>query len=86
MLSLVSHTLAIFKATLDSPVCSAKEQWVQVSETGYYLVKWPATHGSALVDKSTPAVVALYDTIPHGKKGRAERAEAKPSYLTSPMD
>ena len=33
-----------------------------------------------LVDKSTPAVAALFDTIPHGKEVGRE-GQARPSYL-----
>ena len=41
----------------------------QVTEGGSYLAKWLATV-AALVDKSIPALVALYDAILHGKEGR----------------
>ena len=36
---------------------------------GNYLAKWLATI-AALVDKSTLIVVALFDAIPRGKRGR----------------
>ena len=41
----------------------------QVTEYGDYLTKWLATI-AALVEKSMPTVVALYNAIPHGKAGR----------------
>ena len=67
MLPLVA-TLAIFKAMLDSPSVALYNK-AQVIEGGDYLAKRLATI-TVLVDKSTPTVVALFDTISHSKGGR----------------
>ena len=64
MLSLVA-ILAILKATLDSPFVVLKDKG-QVAETGGYLTKMLATV-AMLVDKSMPALAALYDAISCGK-------------------
>ena len=42
---------------------------MQVTKAGDYLAKWLATM-AMLVEKSTPAVVALFYAIPLGKEGR----------------
>ena len=60
--------LAIFKAMLDSPSAAQKDK-AQVAKAGNYLAERLATV-AALVDKLTPAMVALFDTIPHSKEGR----------------
>ena len=67
MLPLVA-TLAIFKATLDSTFVVLKDK-EKVAKSGDYLAKRIATV-AVLVDKSKPAVVALYDTILCGERGR----------------
>ena len=61
-------TLAIFKAMLDNLSVAPKDKR-QVTEAGNYLAERLATI-AMLMDKSTPAVVALYDTIPCGEGGR----------------
>ena len=61
MLPLVA-TLAIFKATLDSPFVALKDK-AQVTEAGDYLAKLLATIAT-LVDKSMLIMVALFDAIP----------------------
>ena len=60
--------LAIFKATLESPFVAPKDK-AQVTKVGDYLAKRLATI-AALVDKSMPIVVALFDAIPRGEGGR----------------
>ena len=67
ILSLLA-TVTIFKAMLDSDSVVLRDK-EQVTEGGSYLAKWLATV-AALVDKSIPALVALYDAILHGKEGR----------------
>ena len=67
MLPLVA-TLAIFRAMLDSPSVAPKDK-EQVTKAGDYLAKRLAIV-AALVDKSMPAVAALYDTILHSEGGR----------------
>ena len=61
-------TVTIFKAMLDSDSMVLRDK-EQVTEGGSYLAKWLATV-AALVVKSMPALVALYDAILHGKEGR----------------
>ena len=64
----LATTVAIFKVTLDSPSIVTKDK-VQVAEAGKYLAEKLATM-AVLVDKRTPAVVAFFDAMPHGRGGR----------------
>ena len=65
---LLTGTLTIFKAMIDSLYVVPKDKG-QVAEAGDYFAKWLATVAT-LVHKSTPAVVALYDAIPHSERDR----------------
>ena len=67
MLPLVA-TLAIFKATLDSPLVVPKDK-VQVTEAGNYLAERLATI-AVLMDKSMPIAAALFNAISQGEGGR----------------
>ena len=67
-------TLAVFKATLNRNSVAAKNK-EQVIKVGDYLAKQLATMAT-LVDKNTPTVVALCDTIPHGE-GVRQRGPSK---------
>ena len=53
-----------------------------VAKVSNYLAERLATI-AALVDKSTPTVVALFDAIPCGEEGREDKA--RPSCLTLPI-
>ena len=81
MLPLVA-TLAIYRATLDSPSVAPPDK-VQVAEAGDYLGKRLATMAT-LVDESTPAVAAFFDAS-HVEEVGGE-GQARPSYLILPMD
>ena len=74
-------TLAVFKAMPESDSVALKDK-EQVSKVGNYLAKCLATVAT-LVDKSMPTLVALYDTIPCGERGRQRgpRNIIIPSYL-----
>ena len=67
MLPLVA-TLAIFRATLDSPSVVPQIK-AQVTKAGDYLAKWLPTV-VMLVDKSMPTVAALFDAILYFEGGR----------------